>query len=184
MIENERQYNITRAQLRRLEQTLERAKASGPGADVNPLLQRAQAAGLASQVEDLRRELRDYEDLRSGATSAISLTSLGNLPETLIKARVAAGMTQRALGEALGLKEQQVQRYETTRYAGASLRRVLEVASALGLSLLAPAMLAVRGPRAKYRVAGSDSALKVAEERAGVVLESPSSGEGDSPNGR
>src|SRR5262249_646923 len=38
-------------------------------------------------------------------------------------------------GERLGLKEQQIQRYEADDWAGASLRRLIEVADAVGLRL-------------------------------------------------
>jgi transcriptional regulator with XRE-family HTH domain len=53
------------------------------------------------------------------------------LPDTLIRARIAAGLSQAALAERLGMKPQQVQRYEATKYASASLTRLLEVARAI-----------------------------------------------------
>jgi transcriptional regulator with XRE-family HTH domain len=49
----------------------------------------------------------------------------------LIRARISAGLSQRELAARLGLKEQQIQRYEATNYETASLRRVLEIAAAL-----------------------------------------------------
>jgi transcriptional regulator with XRE-family HTH domain len=42
-------------------------------------------------------------------------------------------MSQRELAERLGLKEQQIQRYEATEYRSASWSRVSEVIQALGL---------------------------------------------------
>jgi HTH-type transcriptional regulator / antitoxin HigA len=39
------------------------------------------------------------------------------------------------LADRLGLKEQQIQRYEATDYASASLARVIEISEALGLEL-------------------------------------------------
>jgi transcriptional regulator with XRE-family HTH domain len=53
-------------------------------------------------------------------------------------ARIASKMTQRQLAEKLGLKPQQIQRYEATRYRTITLERILEVAEALGLKLQAP----------------------------------------------
>jgi transcriptional regulator with XRE-family HTH domain len=44
-------------------------------------------------------------------------------------------MTQKSLAERLGMREQQIQRYEATRYAGASMKRVLEVAAQLGIAI-------------------------------------------------
>jgi ribosome-binding protein aMBF1 (putative translation factor) len=54
-----------------------------------------------------------------------------SLPEILIEERKRLGMTQKQLAEKLGIKEQQVQRYEATRYQSASLQRLCEVAKVL-----------------------------------------------------
>ncbi|MGH9107125.1 MAG: helix-turn-helix domain-containing protein, partial [Acidimicrobiales bacterium] len=43
--------------------------------------------------------------------------------------------TQRQLAEALGIAEQQVQRYEASGYRSASLARISDVADALGLTI-------------------------------------------------
>ena len=53
----------------------------------------------------------------------------------MIQARIAAGLSQRALARRLGLKEQQIQKYETERYATASFRRLSQVAQALKLRI-------------------------------------------------
>ncbi|MDQ3702081.1 MAG: helix-turn-helix transcriptional regulator, partial [Chloroflexota bacterium] len=44
-------------------------------------------------------------------------------------------LSQKELARRLGLKEQQIQRYEARRYAGASLERVQAVADALGVQI-------------------------------------------------
>jgi ribosome-binding protein aMBF1 (putative translation factor) len=90
-------------------------------------------AAMESQLEDLRQQLAEYEALRAGRVQVLELDSLGRLPEALIRARIAAGLTQKELARRLGLREQQVQRYEATRYAGASLARLQAVADALGV---------------------------------------------------
>ena len=56
---------------------------------------------------------------------------LENLPEILIEERKRLDLTQRQLAEKLGLKEQQIQRYEASRYQSASLQRLRQVAKAL-----------------------------------------------------
>ncbi|HAL30239.1 MAG TPA: hypothetical protein DCP20_05940 [Coriobacteriia bacterium] len=50
----------------------------------------------------------------------------------LIAARHAAGMSQRELGSAIGVAQQQIARWETSGYRNASLERVDAVAEALG----------------------------------------------------
>ena len=44
-------------------------------------------------------------------------------------------MTQKGLAKRLGVREQQVQRYEATGYAGASLARLQAVADGLGVQI-------------------------------------------------
>ena len=102
---------------------------------VHPRLRQAQADALRSQLADLEAELQQYESLRSGKRRIIRTQSLEDFPRALIQARVALGLSQRDLAERLGLKEQQIQRYEATEYASASLRRIREVVNALGVDL-------------------------------------------------
>ncbi|HEX6862128.1 MAG TPA: helix-turn-helix transcriptional regulator [Thermoanaerobaculia bacterium] len=134
MIKNEREYRITKAQAVKFEQAIAELDASGGGSgSLHPLLQKAQRDSLQSQLDDLREQLAAYDALKSGRQKVISLDSLEELPRALIQARIAAGLSQRELAVRLGVKEQQVQRYEATEYAGASLARVTAVVRALGL---------------------------------------------------
>ncbi len=133
MIKNEREWRITKAQASKFEHALSQLATPEAVAGLHPLIQKAQRDALQSQLDELRDEISDYESLRSGKQAVISLDSLEELPQALIRARIAAGLTQRELAERMGLKEQQIQRYEATEYASADLARVNEVARALGL---------------------------------------------------
>lgn len=133
MITNERQYHITRGWLKRFEQA--RAGVEEQGEPLQPRARQALRDQYDSQIEELRTQLTDYEALRRGEVSVLELDSLSALPEALIRARIAVGFTQEALAARLGLKKQQVQRYEATRYAGVSLERLQSVAEALGVTI-------------------------------------------------
>ena len=134
MITNERQYRITRSKARGFERALEQFDAGSPKrADVHPGLVQAEREAIASQLASLREELEEYDQLKSAEVSAIVVSSLDELPEGLIKARIARGLTQRQLAQRLDLKAQQIQRYEAERYASASYQRLCEVAHALGV---------------------------------------------------
>jgi transcriptional regulator with XRE-family HTH domain len=61
---------------------------------------------------------------------SVTVGSLDGLAYALIQARIAAGLTQE-LAQKLGLKKQQVQRYEATKYATANLERLQAVTMAL-----------------------------------------------------
>lgn len=132
MIRNPRQDKITKAQAAKFEQALQTlAERTPQTAGVHPRLVQAQREAVASQLESLQAELKEYERLQCNKPPAIKLELVAELPETLIRARISSGLSQRELAERLGLKEQQIQRYEATNYETASLRRVMEVARAL-----------------------------------------------------
>jgi len=133
MITNERQYRITKAEADRFAAVIEHSDEENAGA--HPLLRDAMKASLESQLYDLRQELADYEALRTGEVDVMELDSLNQLPEMLIRARIATRLTQKQLAERLGIKEQQIQRYEATRYAAANLERIQAVAEALGVRI-------------------------------------------------
>ena len=132
MIKNERQYRITRAQAHRFSQTLDSLKQrSSESEEIHPLVAKAQEDAVRSQLSDLENELREYESLKAGNFPTDELSAVDELPTVLIKARIARGLSQKDLAERLGLQEQQIQRYEATDYASASLTRIKEVVGAL-----------------------------------------------------
>ncbi len=140
MIKNERQYRITKAQAEKFTKALQEFTPAQQRT-VHPVLRKAQLAALKSQLADLQRELVEYELLKSGRRKVVVLESFEDLPRTLIQARIARGLNQAELAAKLGLKPQQVQRYEATEYRSVSLERVTEVARVLGVKLRQPAEL-------------------------------------------
>lgn len=132
MIANERQYRITKAELRRFEEAIGNYT---PSKGVDPRMREVMDAALRSQTETLRAEIRRYEDLRDGRVARREFEGLRDFPTALIEARIAAGLTQRALAERLGLHEQQVQRWEATHYSGVGVERLQDIADALGMGV-------------------------------------------------
>jgi uncharacterized protein len=60
------------------------------------------------------------------------MANLTDMGAALVDARRASGLTQAQLADTLGVKRQQVQRWEATGYRSASLERVSRAAAALG----------------------------------------------------
>ncbi|MGI4789108.1 MAG: helix-turn-helix domain-containing protein [Janthinobacterium lividum] len=136
MIKNERQYRITKAQAQKFKQTLAHLEANPEARPhMASRLKQAEQDALRSQWESLQSEINDYEALLNGKQKSFRLNSFEELPRTLIKARIAAGLSQRELALRLGLKEQQIQRYEATEYASASMARVSAVIQALDIQV-------------------------------------------------
>jgi transcriptional regulator with XRE-family HTH domain len=132
MISNERQYRITKARADEFEDALN-ALAFSESDDT--LWLQVQRDALVGQLEDLKRELNEYRSLQDRGVQSVEVVSLEDLPASLVRARIASGLTQKELANVLGLKEQQIQRYEATSYSAASLDRIKDVVTALGLTL-------------------------------------------------
>jgi ribosome-binding protein aMBF1 (putative translation factor) len=133
MIGNEKQYRITKAQFRRLQDGLAELAGRKRPSNITSRLWDAQRKAAESQMEELREQVEAYEQLQSGKSRGVVLEAVEDLPRALIRARIAAGMTQAGLALRLGVKPQQVQRYEATEYGSASLARVLKVVRVFGL---------------------------------------------------
>lgn len=135
MIKNERQYKITKAEAEKFEAEVRRRQTTVGISDLHPVLAKAELDGLISQLGDLREELTQYEALRSGKEDVAQVRSIQDIPKILIQARIRSGMTQEELAGKIGMKSQQLQRYEATDYSAANLSRIAEIADVLQVSL-------------------------------------------------
>jgi len=135
MITNERQLQISKSQAARFREALNGLEESKDAAGIDPVMRQVEIDAVRGQLESLLVEIEDYEKLRSGETSTIELNSLSELPDGLIRARIAAGLTQKDLAARLGLHEQQIQRYEASKYEGATFSRIVDIADAIGLRI-------------------------------------------------
>lgn len=132
MIKNERQYRIAKTQAARFEKALKAfATESRNDRTTHPRLIKAQKDAMQSELESLRRELTEYEDLETGTMRSPNLDYISAIPRDLIRARIAAGLSQRELAERLKMPEQQIQRYEAKEYESVSLARIAEIAKVL-----------------------------------------------------
>jgi len=138
IIQNQRQYKITKGWLVRFEESLTAVDARDPRdlpPNIDPGMPKLMHDAIASEIEELRHQLDHYEKLRDGHITSREITSLDDLPDALIEARIAAKLTQRQLAERLGVAEQQIQRWEANDYSGVNLTRLQEIADALGVQI-------------------------------------------------
>jgi DNA-binding Xre family transcriptional regulator len=138
IIQNERQYRSTKADLARFEEGLIAHDARDPRdlpPNIDPGMPRLIHNAIASWIETLREQIDHYEKLRDGQITSREITSLHELPTVLIEARIAARLTQRQLAERIGVAEQQIQRWEANGYSGVNLDRLQSIADALDVQI-------------------------------------------------
>jgi ribosome-binding protein aMBF1 (putative translation factor) len=145
VIKNEKQCRIARAQVRRFEDALAGLARQERPANITPRLWGVQRDAAETQLQELREQVEAYERLHLGRSKDVVLEGVEDLPKALIRARIAAGMTQEGLASRLGVKTQQVQRYEATEYESASFARIRKVVQALGLRMPKPVKLVRNG---------------------------------------
>jgi transcriptional regulator with XRE-family HTH domain len=122
MIKNQRQ--LTEAQRKLADATAAATTAEGLDSDVYTRFAR-----------DIDEEIREYESIRDGYSQVFQITSVDDLAEALIKARISRGWTQQQLADACAVSEQMVQRDEAGGYEKAVLYRIADVVDALGYEL-------------------------------------------------
>ena len=136
MITNDRQYRIVKSQIENFERAMEEmAFETEETKDVHPLILQAEKEGINYQLQTLYAQVTEYEELKDGKILIAQVKDLNELPIVLIKARIANGLTQAQLAEQLGMKEQQIQKYEAEKYESVSLRTLLRIAGVLKISI-------------------------------------------------
>ena len=130
MILNQRQYGVTKAQMKRLQKTLRLSKEKR--GEMDERIFNSMIAGIKSQISELKDQIKEYEKIQNAKALNYSLE---NLHSVLIQARVARGWTQKKLAKKLNVDAQQIQRYEKSNYSSVSLERAIDIFKALDINL-------------------------------------------------
>ena len=132
MIYSDKQYRISRNVLDDLISALAVTETQASGEE---WIKDMEVEGLKSQIAEIEADVSHYQQLKTGNICHMQSFSLSALPTMLIEARIATGMSQSDLARVLGIKPQQVQRYEATNYMSASLARLVDVAEILNINI-------------------------------------------------
>jgi len=131
MIKNERQLKITKNQLERFKNHLSLLEDIDP--ERKTLLIKCEQEAVKEQIIQLENEINEYQSLWASKKPIQLLESIKDIPRALIEARLSLGLSQKELAERVGLKEQQIQRYEATEFETASFARIKELIKALNI---------------------------------------------------
>lgn len=131
MIKNQKQASVSEKRLQEL--SLAKQELETSNNDINDAKYRLGISALNSLITDLQNQLDEYKQLNDGNFNCLKAKALSDLPKVLIGARLAQKMSQKDLASLVGIKEQQIQRYEVTDYETASWTRIVEIEEALGL---------------------------------------------------
>ncbi len=134
MIKNEKQYNYSKECAQKFEYSISVIEKDEDWKQRDQEDWQLDIDVKESHLMALQEEIAEYEKLINCDKKQpirIKVENFNKLPDTLIKARIAAKMSQKELADVLGIEEQRIQEYESTDYQCASFVEVLEVSAAL-----------------------------------------------------
>jgi HTH-type transcriptional regulator/antitoxin HigA len=85
--------------------------------------------------EDIEKEIADYEKLKSGKSTVLKERSLDALPDIIVEYKIANHLTHKEFAKILGLKEQQLQRYEAESFKTVSFQNLMKFLNLINLDL-------------------------------------------------
>ena len=122
MIKNEKQYKITKKRLAEIELTIATKQSK-----VSSITKEEGAINSLIRIKnDIKEEIKQYESLKNKGIPLRRKVTVAQLPNILIEHKIAKGLTQKQYSEILGIKEQQLQRYEAENYSSVSFGRLLD----------------------------------------------------------
>jgi HTH-type transcriptional regulator / antitoxin HipB len=121
MIKNEKQYNITRKKLLEINNLIMDYIAKKSLSVQNEMY----VAALQMQQHTFKKEIRDYEKLQASGMPLKRNITIAQIPNILIEHKIAKHLSQKEYAAILGIKEQQLQRYEAENYASVSLKNLI-----------------------------------------------------------
>jgi HTH-type transcriptional regulator / antitoxin HipB len=142
MIKNEKQYKISKKKLQIVHEEIDRIKA---GREHPPAKDRLNIVSLQVFQQQLENEIEAYEFLKSNGPIFLDERSIDELPELLIEFKIHSGLTQKEFSQKIGMKEQQLQRYEAENFQGISFKNLLKILHAIGLEVTVKGAIAGKG---------------------------------------
>ena len=136
MITSEKEYWRRKRQLARLRAWLKQSGRLADNLEIEDFDDRLEA--VFQYIEKTDIAIKHFESMRTACFDSTNLSSpahLNALPEEIIKARVALGWTQTKMADKLGIKRQQLTRYEKTLYSSIRFSELERIVSLLTLEI-------------------------------------------------
>jgi DNA-binding XRE family transcriptional regulator len=136
MIKNESQYEFSKEWVERFNKTLAAMERDEEAKTKDFLKWDAGRGAIQCHLDQLHEEIAEYERLINCDKSEpikIVVENFNKLSDALIKARMAAKMSEEELAEILDIDPERIKEHEKKNYQGASYLELLDISLALGL---------------------------------------------------
>jgi len=132
MIKNEKQYKISKKKLSEVLEKINKIKSNNKE---ESLKQQLVLASIEDFKDQLEKEIKEYETLKSGRSKILKERNIADLPSMIIEYKIANNLTHKELANRLGLKEQQLQRYESEGFRTVSFQNLIKFIKLMNLDL-------------------------------------------------
>lgn len=126
MITNKEQYNneIKRYKilLKKIEEYKEKVKKNLKNIYIN-----SQYDIFKSQLQEVEKEIKEYEDLTSGERPFIGVYSIDELPKAIIKYRIINGLSEKEFGKRFAVSENNIKKWERNEYRRVPFERIAQI---------------------------------------------------------
>ncbi|MEG4322906.1 MULTISPECIES: helix-turn-helix transcriptional regulator [unclassified Microcoleus] len=136
MIKDELEYEVSKEWVEKFNKTLAAMERDEEAKRKDFLKWDAGRGSIQCHLDQLHEEIAEYERLMAWDKSKpieIVVENFNKLSEALIKARMAAKMSEEELAEILDIDPECIKGYEKKKYQNASLTEILDISLALGL---------------------------------------------------
>jgi hypothetical protein len=136
MIKDELEYEVSQEWVEKFKRSIAAMDRDEEAKQKDFLKWDAGRGSLVCHLEKLEAEIAEYERLISCDKSQpieIVVENLTKLPDALIKARIAAKMSEKELAEIVDIDEDRIKECERKNYQCAGFVEIIEIGFALGL---------------------------------------------------
>ena len=84
---------------------------------------------------ELENEIKEYEEIKSGNYELPKNITFIDLLRSLPKIRVSRGLSQKNLGDLIGVSKQQINRYEEHEYQNIGIEKINMILEVLNINL-------------------------------------------------
>lgn len=138
MIKSELEYQVSLEWVEKFKKSIAAMEKDEVAKTKDPQRWELNRSALQSHLDKLKAEIAEYENLTSHDSHTpivLTLNDIYYLPQLLIKARMAAKLSQKELADLAGLTEAQIKNYEDKDYEDASFMDVMGVFFALDIKV-------------------------------------------------
>ena len=136
MIKDELEYEVSKEWVEKFNRTIAAMERDEESKRKDFLKWDAGRGSIQCHLDQLHEEIAEYERLMAWDKSKpieIVVENFNKLSDALIKARIAAKMSEEELAEILDIDPERIKEYEKKNYQSATLTELVNISCALGL---------------------------------------------------